>query len=135
MSFAIVRFESIGSTLRSFDSLYREIAEYNTAYWSKFLFSLWLLFSSLIILGIYMFFFIDLELIVRSVHFYAIILYFLLYNSILTNACSINSEANKSLRLFHLLAVEYSRYKKRVARLTRVKILFKVKIQPRTYYS
>ena len=47
------RFLRIRETLQSFDSLYSEINEYNTTFWSKFLFIFWLTYGLIGILFLY----------------------------------------------------------------------------------
>ena len=49
-----IRFMSIENILRSFDEIFQEISEYNTTYWSKFLFNVLMSFSVAIVMLIWM---------------------------------------------------------------------------------
>ena len=46
--------KKIVNILRSYDAIYREIEEYNTTYWSKFLFTIWLFFGVVLVVVIYL---------------------------------------------------------------------------------
>ena len=93
--------------LRSFDALYREIDEYNSTYWSKFLLIIWFLFGIIIILMIYIIIFSEIRMEIKIIIFYILFLYINMYLLILSIASSVNSEANKSYKLFNSLYIKF----------------------------
>ena len=97
----------IKNILHSYDKLYREINEYNTTYWSKFLFSIWFFFGVFIVVLIYSLFFANVPIVIRILSFYYTIFYLSLYLFIMTNASSLNSEANKSYKIFNSFYVNF----------------------------
>ena len=103
------RFVKIREILYSFDVIYREINEYNTTYWGKFLFIFWSLFGSIVILYIYIIFYSNLNIILKFFIFYAMMSFSFLFNFILSKVCSLNSEANKSYKIFHSFIIQYSK--------------------------
>ena len=97
----------IKNILYSYDRLYREINEYNTTYWSKFLFSIWFCFGVFIVVLIYLLIFVNISIVIRILIFYFTILHSSLYLFIMTNASSLNSEANKSYKIFNSFYVNF----------------------------
>ena len=104
------RFIKIRKILNEFDVIYREINEYNTTYWSKFLFIFWLIFGNITIF-VFMVTYSDLHLTFKMILFYATILSIILFNFLFSTVCSLNSEANKSYKIFHSFIVVYSQTK------------------------
>ena len=97
----------IKNILYSYDRLYREIDEYNTTFWSKFLFSIWFFFGVFIVVLIYLSFFVNVSIVITILSVYYTILYSSLYFFIMTNASSLNSEANKSYKIFNSFYVNF----------------------------
>ena len=64
------RFIRIRETLQSFDSLYSEINEYNTTFWSKFLLSFWMAIGFQVSTLLYMSFSPSAPIIIRVMFFY-----------------------------------------------------------------
>ena len=116
------RFSNITKILCSYDFIYREIYEYNTTYWSKFFFIVWLLIGALIAQLLFICIFIEINMLLRLLLCYSVCFIFILFNFIFLIACSLNTEANKSYRLFNSLIPVYSRSDthKRMARLRNV---------------
>ena len=102
------RFIRIRETLQSFDSLYSEINEYNTTFWSKFLFVFWLNFGSIVTILIYIVFCIDLPFIILLTFIYTMITFALLFLFIIFTASSVNYCANKSYNTLNSLYLSYS---------------------------
>ena len=100
----------IRNILHSYDALYREIDEYNTTYWSQFLFSVWLFFGIFIVLGLYLIFFTQINLILKILSLYVMINMVILYISIMTIASSLNSKANKSYKIMNTFIVNYRKH-------------------------
>ena len=105
------QFIRIGSLLPSLNSLYNEINENNTSYWSKFLLGLWLTLGTGIVALLRTVIFIELPTIISIVVMYAFLVYWSLFLFFIFTASSVNLEANKSLKYLHSLCV-MNRYKK-----------------------
>ena len=97
----------IRNTLHSFNALYREINEYNTTFWSKFLLIIWLLFGIIIIIMTFISIFTPIAMKIRILIFYFTFLYSFMYIFILSIASSVNSEANKSYKLFNSFNIKF----------------------------
>ena len=97
----------IMNILHSYDKLYREINEYNTTYWSKFLFNIWFFFGVEIVFLIYIVFFAKISLIIQILATYYVIFFATLYLFIMSITSSLNSEANKSHKIFNTFYVKY----------------------------
>ena len=97
----------IRNILHSYDGLYREIDEYNTTYWSQFLFSVWLFFGVFLVIGIYLMIFGNIPFLSRMIFFYVISTMTILYIAIMTIASSVNLEANNSYITFNSFIVKY----------------------------
>ena len=104
------RFKNFQRILHSFDALYREIDEYNTTYWSKFLFSVWSLFGAFIAQLSFIAIFNETNIILKIMICYALFLILILFNFVFFITSSLNSHANKSYKLFNYLVVDYSRF-------------------------
>ena len=104
------RFKNFKRILHSFDALYREIDEYNTTYWSKFLFIIWSLFGALAAQQSFIVIFTDINIILRLITCYALFLILILFNFVFIITSSLNSHANKSYKLFNYLVIYYSRF-------------------------
>ena len=105
------RFVRIREILYSFDVIYREINEYNTTFWSKFLFIFWSLFGSFFITVIYLSIYSNLNIILKIILFYCSIFLLFIFNYIISKVCSLNSEANKSYKIFHSFIIHYNQSK------------------------
>ena len=103
----------INSILYSYNSLFLEINEYNTTYWSKFLFNIWFFFGIFIVFTIYIVFFTNSSLVMRLIMFYYLILLTSLYLFIMNISSSLNSEANKTYKLFNMFYSKFIRVNKR----------------------
>ena len=97
------RFIRIRETLQSFDSLYSEINEYNTTFWSKYLGVFWLIFGSKITANLYMVIFLPLPLPIIVSISYALVLFILLFLFVIFTASSVNYCANKSYLILNSL--------------------------------
>ena len=91
----------IPNILFSFDELFREIANYNATYWSKFLFIIWFYFGFAIILVLYISIFSEMVAILKFITHcllfeFAIVLWFTIFT-----AASVNTSVNKSYKLFN----------------------------------
>ena len=103
----VINSNLIKNILYSYDRLYREINEYNTTYWSKFLSNIWFFFGVLIVFFIFLTFLSNAPFIYKLITFYYSIFFTLLYLFIMTITSSLNSEANKSYKIFNTFYVKY----------------------------
>jgi hypothetical protein len=142
ISKAIVERKPINSTkiLRSihkFNAIYSEINEYNNQFWSLYLLSIWLIFGSLIIFLSYFFFFAELTIILKVFFGYAFVLITSIFLFIISNASSVNYEANKIYKLLNQIIVYNSlrriRYRTRNELLNAYSRKIKVKINESFY--
>ena len=103
------RFIRIRETLQSFDSLYLEINEYNTTFWSKFLILIWLIFSSQITLILNLILFLDINLALLLLFSYFLFLLIQIFLFVIFTASSVNTSANKSYKILNSLFISYSK--------------------------
>ena len=116
----------IRNILRSCDALYREINEYNSTYWSKFLFNIWSLLGILIVFMIHVIIFISIPIIIKISLIYFTILYFNIFLFILTITSSVNLEAKKSYKLFNSFKIKFittSKLDKRRLTIYQIKVI------------
>ena len=97
----------IRNILRSFDALYCEINEYNSTFWSKFLFIIWTMFGIIIIFLIYIIIFSLIPIEIKVALSYFASLYLFMYLFILSIASSVNLEANKSYKLLNSFYIKF----------------------------
>ena len=115
----------IRNILRSFDALYREINEYNTTFWSKFLIIIWLLFGIIIVFSVFIIIFTPIVIGIRIAIIYFTFLYLFMYIFILLITSSVNLEANKSykfLNSFYIKFRETSKLEKRRLTINQIKV-------------
>ena len=106
------RFIRIRETLQSFDSLYSEINEYNTTYWSKFLFIIWTLLGTFTVFVIYIFIFGRLELVAQIMFAYFLLFFLSIFLLIIFSTSSVTYSANKSYKTLNSLIISYSKHNK-----------------------
>ena len=92
--------------IRSFDAIYRKIIEYNSTFWSKYLLIIWLFFGTLIIFSLFIIIFNPMAIAIKISFSYFLLFYLIMYIFILSMASSVNSEANKSYKLFNSLSIK-----------------------------
>ena len=103
----IVTPRKIMQMLHSYDAFYREINEYNSTYWSQFLFAIWLFFGVVIVNLIYLILFAPIASAIKIICIYFGTLLAIFYLIIMTTASSLNCEAFKSYNVFHYFTVKY----------------------------
>jgi hypothetical protein len=94
----------------SFNSIYAEINEYNTKFWSKYLLSIWLIMGSLINCVIFMIFFTQINKFFKFGLIYALILLIITFLIIINTSSSVNYEANKSYKILNSIVVSNARF-------------------------
>ena len=106
------RFIRIRETLLSFDSLYSEINEYNTTFWSKFLLVFWLTFGSFNVVFLYIILFNSLNFFIKIVLVYALLFWFFCFLFVIFTASSVTYYSNKSYKTLNSLIISYSKHNK-----------------------
>ena len=107
------RFIRIRETLLSFDLLYKEINEYNTTFWSKFLGVFWLTFGPQITLLFYLVLFFDLNLPLLIIFSYTLLTLTQIFLFVIFTASSVNYCANKSYLIMNSFLISYSKHNTR----------------------
>ena len=111
---------TIRPILRKFSSLYHEISEYNTTYWSKLLMNIWFNYGTLVIIMI------NIQIKSSTLMFLIMIHSTLMYASsflyIIMRAASINNEANKSYKLLNSIDCKRLRCKTRFGLILKLEV-------------
>ena len=118
-------FSRIQNILRSYHSVIVEIDEYNTTYWSKFLFVFWLTYGTNAILMIYITFIAPIEPLFSFLAFYPTFGFCLSFVMLIFTASSVNYCANNSYKIFTSLILCDSRNKNNFSKI-RLNDKFKV---------
>ena len=106
------RFIRIRETLQSFDSLYSEINEYNTTFWSKILFIFWTLLGTIIVFVFYICIFSKVDSIALFIFEYILIVLVFSFLFIIFTTSSVTYCANKSYKTLNSLFISYSKHNK-----------------------
>ena len=104
------RFIRIRETLQSLDSLYSEINEYNTTFWSKILGTFWLFLGSNCILLIFVVLFVEIVLFAKILFIYGSIFLGVIILFLIFKASSVTYSANKSYKTLNSLFISYSKH-------------------------
>ena len=104
------RFTRIRETLKSFDSLNNEINEYNTTFWSKFLFVFWLTYGLLIVWLVFTVVLLSFPLLIRIIFIYATILFGAVYFFTIFTASSVNYSVNNSYKSLNSSFISFLSY-------------------------
>ena len=96
--------------IRSLNSLYSEINEYNTKFWSKYLLSIWLIMGSLINIILYLLLFSEINILFKIIFIFGLIIFITTFLFIINTSSSVNYEANKSYKLFNSLMASNTRF-------------------------
>ena len=122
------RFIRIRETLQSFDSLYSEINEYNTTFWSKILLSFWTILGTVVVFVLYSFLFGHLGIINSLMFFYVLCFWSLVFSFIIFTASSVNYCANKSYKTLNSMFISYSKHNKHLNKTIppKIKVIFKL---------
>jgi hypothetical protein len=97
----VITYKKVLHILEYLDSIYEEIDDYNSNYWSKFLFIIWITFAAIINTGIYFILFIEMNSILKIIFIYFTIQTILILLLIINTTASVNSKANKSYSILN----------------------------------
>ena len=95
-------------TLRKYNSLYKEIDEYNTTYWSKFLFIIWLYMGLLLTVLLFVVFFRDVFIPIKIIFCYALLIAFGIIHFMFIIASSLNSSVHRPYKLLNSIIAKHS---------------------------
>ena len=95
-------------TLRKYDSIHREIDEYNTTYWSKFLFFIWLYLGSMLTVLLYAVIFRNLVFTVKFIFCYGLFVAFSMIHFIFIIAAALNSSVHRPYKLLNSIVAKPS---------------------------
>ena len=118
---------NIRKILKTFNAIYCEIKEYDSTYISKFLFTVWLVVDTVLVIIIYIDVFIKLYFSMRIFIHYVTMVYFFLFIFTITTAASINYNSRITYKLLSSLylvmpsKVKYSQHRKNS---NRFKVIF-----------
>ena len=119
------RFKRIDDIICLLDALYRQINEYNTTYWSKFLLIIWLFYGTGITLGIYILVFTDIIYYMKLAYLFATITFGLTYLFIIMIAASVNYESKMSYKVLNSFYIGFTQLTK-ISKSYKLKTLYKV---------
>ena len=88
-------------TLRKYDSIYTEIDEYNTTYWSKFLFIIWLFMGLFLTVLLYVVIFRDLVIVLKFTFCYELLIAFGIIHFVFITASALNTSVHRPYKLFN----------------------------------
>jgi hypothetical protein len=97
----VITCKKVQHIIEILNSIYAEIDDYNSNYWSKFLFIIWITFAAIINTGIYFILFIEMNSILKIIFIYFTIQFILIMVLIINTTASVNLEANKSYSLLN----------------------------------
>ena len=117
-----ILFISIENILLSYNQIYKETSEYNTNYWSKFLFNVLMSFSIAIVMLIWMVLYTNLPTYIFVISVYISIIFWSVFVFTIFTAASVNSVTNESYRIMNSLAISLRNNKFKVKG-TRIKVL------------
>ena len=106
------RFIRIRETLQSFDSLYSEINEYNTTFWSKSLFCFWFIFGHFLVVLLFVVIFGIRIIILRLLFAYFLFVFTISFLFVIFTASSVTYSVNKSYKILNSMLISYSKHNK-----------------------
>ena len=118
----------IRDILLSFNRINNEIYEYNQTFWSKYLLCFWVSFGSATVLMLFNTLFGSMDILVKIIYIYVLIIFLQLFLFVIFTASAVNSEANKSYGLMNevmVLNVRYIRMRDKIMVFTLFAIVIK----------
>ncbi len=101
----LIKWKQVLRIIRNLDAKYSELDECNQEIWSKYLLSIWLISGTFINFYLYPLFFAEMTVINKLMIGYGATCVFLFVLFLITNATSVNYEANKMYRLLNHIMV------------------------------
>jgi hypothetical protein len=129
----LIKWEKVSTIIRNLDAKYSELDKFNQEFWSKYLLSIWLMAGTIINFSLYSVFFSEMNLINKLMSGYSTVFAFLAFIFIITNASSVNYEANKMYKLLNHIMVYNSSSRLRFSRRNHLMIAYSTKIKVKSY--
>ena len=101
-------YSGIRGIICKYDSIYAEIDEYNTTYWSKFLFIVWLFMGLLSTVLLFVIIFRDQLIPIKVIFIYALFIALAIIHFMFTIAASLKSSAHKPYKLLNSIIAKHS---------------------------
>ena len=111
-SIQLSRYQNLRQIIQNYYQIYSEINEYNTTFWSKYLFVFWLLFGAIIVLALIAIFN-DLAIVITLGLCLLTIYMAIIFCMVIFNTSSVNSVANNSYKVLIKLYIHYSGVERR----------------------
>ena len=103
----------ISEILCKYNAIYCEIKEYDSTYLSKFLFTIWILLGTLLVILVYFDIFSKINLFIRLIFYYCTLSFIYLFIFTITTAASINYDNKKTYKLlntFYIFMINRKKY-------------------------
>ena len=101
--------KSVLVSIRSINSIYSEINEYNNTFWSKYLLSIWFIFGFVLNLLLFSILFKGLNLFFNLLLIILFLIFITMFVFIVNMSSAVNYEANKSYKLLNSLLLSYNK--------------------------
>jgi hypothetical protein len=118
--------------IRNLDAKHSELDGYNQEFWSKYFLSIWLIAGTLVNFSLYNLLFSEMTIILKLMTGYGVAFAFLFFLFIITNASSVNYEANKMYQLLKHIMVYNSSSRLRFSTRNDLIIVYLTKIKVKT---
>jgi hypothetical protein len=125
----LIKWNQVLRIIRNLDAKYSELDECNQEIWSKYLLSIWLIAGTIINFHLHHFFFAEMTVTQKLIAGYRAAFLFLSFLFILTNASSVNFEANKMYKLLNHIMVYNSSSRLRFSTRNHLMIAYSTKIK------
>ena len=125
----LIKWEQILIIIRYLDAKYSELDECNQEIWSKYLLSIWIIVGTLINFHLYPLFFTEMTVTQKFISGYRATFTFLGFLYLITNASSVNYEANKMYKLLNHIMVYNSSSRLRFSTRNHLLIAYSTKIK------
>jgi hypothetical protein len=125
----LIKWKQILIIIRNLDAKYSELDECNQEIWSKYLLSLWLIVGTIINFLLYSLFFTEMTVTQKVISGYRATILFVGFLFIITNASSVNYEANKMYKLLNHIMVYNSSSRLRFSTRNNLMIAYSIKIK------
>ena len=122
------RYEYLRRNIYTYYKIYSEINEYNTTFWSKYLFVFWLTFDSVIVFLIICIFFIPLPLLYKITWIISVIFHSAIFSVVIFSTSSLNSVSIYSYKIVNKAFIYYSRLERKKFVLNDRKVITKIKV-------
>jgi hypothetical protein len=125
----LIKWQQVLRIIRNLDAKYSELDECNQEIWSKYFLTIWLIVGTLLNFHLYPLFFTDMTVTQKVISGYSVTIVFLGFLYLITNASSVNYEANKIYKLLNHIMVYNSSSRLRFSTRNHLMIWYSRKIK------